>query len=142
MVMAIGLFESTGILLAILVPLVAVPLTVITFYLRSLREQQVIWQASGVRRIELLEQAVGDLRKVLTEFERDYTGKEEWLRECMHTRRLTEQLIEATVRVETTVGLLVGGFSQGRMRGAGFMQSACGPKRAAHADEELDEVQQ
>ena len=101
--MSSGLLESTGALLAVLTPLVVVPLTVITFYLRSLREHQVLWHEALVRRVELLEKAVTDLRKTLMNFEGDYTGKEEWLRECMHTRRVLEQLIEATARLETTV---------------------------------------
>ena len=99
--MVAELLESTGTLLAVLTPLVTVPLTVIIFYLRSLREQQVSWHGALARRVELLEESMADLRKTLTEFERDYTGKEEWLRECMHTRRVLEQLIETTVRVET-----------------------------------------
>lgn len=40
---------------------------------------------------------------MLAEFERDYTTKEEWLRECMLARRSLEQLNEAAVRMETTV---------------------------------------
>ncbi len=98
-----GLLESTGVLLTVLTPLVAVPLTIITFYLRSLREHQVTWHEAMVRRVEQLEGVVRDLRKLLTEFERDYTTKEEWLRECMHGRRVLEQLMEATVRIETTM---------------------------------------
>ena len=95
--------ESAGTLLTILTPLVAVPLTMITFYLRSLREHQISRHAEVVRRLESAESALGELRKALTEFERDYTSKEEWLRECMLARRTLEQLREATVRIETTV---------------------------------------
>jgi hypothetical protein len=101
-----SLLESTGPLLTVLTPLVAVPLTVITFYLRSLREHQVTWHADLVRRIEMVEAALADLRKVLSEFERDYTTKEEWLRECMATRRTLGQLTEATLRVETTMNTI------------------------------------
>ena len=96
-----SLSESTGTLLTILTPLVAVPLTVITFYLRSLREHQVSWHAELVRRVESVEASTLDLRKALGEFERDYTTKEEWLRECMHARRTLEQLSEMTIRMET-----------------------------------------
>ena len=95
--------ESAGTLLTILTPLVAVPLTVITFYLRSLREHQVSWHAELVRRVESVEASALDLHKALTEFERDYTTKEEWLRECMLARRTLEQLSETTVRLETMV---------------------------------------
>ena len=42
-----SLLEAAGPLLAVLTPLVAVPLTVITFYLRSLREHQVTWHVGA-----------------------------------------------------------------------------------------------
>ncbi len=93
--------HSLGTLLAVLTPLVAVPLTVITFYLRSLREHQLSWHAALVRRVDAVEDAVADLRKSIYELEREYTTKEEWLRECMHTRRLLEQVTEASIRMET-----------------------------------------
>ncbi len=102
--MAASFLESAGTLLTILTPLVAVPLTVITFYLRSLREHQISRHLELVRRVELVEAAVANTRKSLSEFERDYTTKEEWLRECMLARRTLEQLQEATVRMETTIG--------------------------------------
>ena len=101
--MVASFVESTGIFLTILTPLVAVPLTIITFYLRSLREHQVSWHADLVRRVESVEAAMVDLRKTLTEFERIYTTKEEWLRECMMARRTLEQLSETTVRIEATM---------------------------------------
>ncbi len=103
-----SLVESAGPLLTVLTPLVAVPLTVITFYLRSLREHQVSWHADLVRRVESVEALVATVREAVAEFERDYTTKEEWLRECMMARRTLEQLSETTVRIETTMhGLLI-----------------------------------
>ena len=102
-----SLLESTGALLAVLTPLVAVPLTVITFYLRSLREHQVTWHAELVRRIETVEATLGAVRKTLAEFERDYTTKEEWLRECMATRQALQQWTEATLRVETIMNTVL-----------------------------------
>ncbi len=99
-----SMLESTGALMAVLTPLVAVPLTVITFYLRSLREHQVSWHTELVHRVEALEASTTDLRKELAEFERDYATKEEWLRECMFARRRLEQLTETVVRIETAVG--------------------------------------
>jgi len=92
--------ESAGVLLTVLTPLVAVPLTLITFYLRSLREHQVTLQAQLERRMDACESAVGQLRKSLDDMEREYTTKEEWLRECLHTRRALEQLTASTVRIE------------------------------------------
>ena len=105
--------ESAGSFLAILTPLVAVPLTVITFYLRSLREHQVSWHAELIRRVESQERSSVELRKVLTDFERDYTSKEEWLRECMLARRTLEQLKESAVRLETWQSQLAGRMQDG-----------------------------
>lgn len=110
--MVASLLESSGAFLTILTPLVAVPLTVITFYLRSLREHQVSWHSELVRRVESVETSLADLRKALNEFERDYTTKEEWLRECMLARRTLEQLKETTVRIETTMQSILGNKSR------------------------------
>ena len=98
-----SLLDSAGTLLPILTPLVAVPLTVITFYLRSLREHQVAWHAELVRRVESIEAALADLRKTVTDFERDYTRKEEWVREYMLARRTLERLRETTVRLDAAL---------------------------------------
>jgi hypothetical protein len=100
-------WESAGTFLTVMTPLVAVPLTVITFYLRSIREHQVSWHAEWVRRVETIEASSRDLHKTVGEFERDYTTKEEWLRECMLARRTLEQLRETTVRLETTLSGLI-----------------------------------
>jgi hypothetical protein len=98
-----SLLESAGTLLAVLTPLVAVPLTVITFYLRSLREHQVTWHADLVRRMEGTEKTMVELREHLSDFERDYTSKEEWLRESLGARRQIEQLKETAIRIETAL---------------------------------------
>jgi len=98
----IGSFwESSATYLTVLTPLVAVPLTVITFYLRAIRESQLSGHAEWARRFEAVEASAGQARARIAEFERDYTTKEEWLRECMHARGRIEQLSEATVRLET-----------------------------------------
>ena len=93
--------ESAGTFVAVLTPLFAVPLTLIVFYLRSLREHQTTWHTDSARRVESMESSVADIRRLVAEFERDYTTKEEWLRECMHARRTLEQLTQTTIRIET-----------------------------------------
>ena len=105
--MPASLLEPVATLLGVITPLIAVPLTIITFYLRSLREHQVSWHAELIRRVEAIEASATDLRKMLCEYERDYTTKEEWLRECMHARRTLDQLTETTVRIETTMRTLL-----------------------------------
>ena len=98
-----SLWESIGTLLTVLTPLAAVPLTVITFYLRSLREHQLSWHGELVRRIESVEGGTLELRKVIDEFERDYVTKEEWLRESMYARRMLEQWMETAARMDATL---------------------------------------
>ena len=99
--MLAALLESAGTLLTVLTPLVAVPLTIITFYLRSLREHQVSWHGDFVRRVGSVEASISDLRRAMADFERDFTTKEEWLRECMLARRSIEELSHRTIRIET-----------------------------------------
>lgn len=95
--------ESGGAILTVVTPLVAVPLTVITFYLRSLREHQVSRHTDVVRHVDALEASLATLRQRIAEFERDFTTKEEWLRECMLARRTLEHLREKTARLETVL---------------------------------------
>lgn len=92
--------ETVVPLLSVLTPLVGVPLTLITFYLRSLREHQVSWHADQVRRLDAVETAARELRATMREFERDYTTKEEWLRECMQARRTLARLVRVSARLE------------------------------------------
>jgi len=99
--MIASFWESAATFLTVLTPLVAVPLTVLTFYLRSLREQQLAAHRELVRRIDDLESQTVELRGGLSDVARDFTTKEEWLRECMLARRSIEQLREAAVRMET-----------------------------------------
>lgn len=100
--------EPTGTLLTMLTSLVAVPLTASLFYVRSLRENQLAWQGEMTRRVEAVEVAATDLRRFLAEFGRDYATKEEWLRECMQTRRTVERLSEVTARIESILEAFVG----------------------------------
>ena len=96
-------WESTGAIMTVVTPLVAVPLTIITFYLRSLREHQVSSHSALARRVESLASSAADLRKAFNDFERDYATKEEWLRECMLARSGLEHLQDRMARVETAV---------------------------------------
>ena len=86
-------------LIAALAPLVAVPLGVITFYLRSLYENQMNRHAELVRRFERVERMSGDLVKTVSSFAIDYTTKEEWLRECMYARGRIERLGESLAQI-------------------------------------------
>lgn len=94
-------WEWGGTYLTVLTPLVVVPLTVLTFYLRGVREQQVKHQGETARRLDMLDAAATHLRQSIADVVRDYATKEEWLRECMHARRRIELLTETAVRLET-----------------------------------------
>ena len=101
-----NLLELAALLLGILTPLVAVPLTVITFYLRSIREQEQSWHADFQRRLDAIEVSLGTMQDRVCDFERDFTTKEEWLRECMLARRALERLSTAGIRAETVLKTL------------------------------------
>jgi hypothetical protein len=103
--MTIATFRSTwetmGSLLAVLAPLAAVPITIITFYLRSLREHQLSRHADLLRRIEAVEATHRELQRAIEAVQRDYTTKQEWLREYLHGRRVMEHITRSTTRMET-----------------------------------------
>lgn len=100
---ATSFWEYGGTYLAVLTPLVAVPLTVLSFYLRALRDGQMKGQADTERRFAGVDTAIVQLRQSVADVVRDYATKEEWLRECMHARRKIEQLTETAVRLETAL---------------------------------------
>jgi hypothetical protein len=88
-------------LLAVLGPLLAVQVTVVIFYLRSLREHQVTRDDELSRRMVILEDHVEQSQLRVADIERGYATKEEWLRECMLARQQIDQLMQTMVRVET-----------------------------------------
>lgn len=99
----IGMLDwgTVGAIALVLAPLAAVPLTVVTFHLRTLGEQQRSRQDEIARRVEALDAALASLRQALAETQRDYTGKEEWLRESLAARRQLERITESLTRLET-----------------------------------------
>ena len=88
---------------AVLAPLVGVPLGIITLYLRSIRDQQTTKHYEMLQRIECLETSIRGLSQIVNTFERDYTTKEEWLRESMHARRQLERLTEMVGKLQVSV---------------------------------------
>lgn len=92
--------ELAGTLVLVLPPLVAVPLTIITFYLRSLREHQLARHGELVRQVETLADSVSSLRERHREFERDYTTKEEWVRETTQLRHRVETVSDVIARMD------------------------------------------
>jgi len=115
-------------ILTVVTPLVVVPLTIITFYLRSLREHQMTWQGQMLRRVEASESSSAELQRTVRSWEREYTTKEEWLREGMHTRQTLEHLKASTVRIEATLALVLSAKP-----GSGFARA---PARALGHDDD------
>ncbi len=87
-------------LIGILSPLIGVPLVVITFYLKAIREHQTIGMAEVTHRIDAMEASVRDLLRATAEFEREYATKEEWIRESMLARQQLERLTEMVSRIQ------------------------------------------
>ena len=80
--------------------MVGVPLTVIALYLRAIREHQTATMAEITHRIQTIEAALHDMVKCTADFEREYTTKEEWVRESMFARQRLERLTEMLTRVQ------------------------------------------
>jgi hypothetical protein len=113
-----GVAPPVPTLVAVFAPLVAVPLSVIMLYLRTLREHQVTRSAEFTRRIEVLEKGLSAAREVLLEIQRDYTTKEEWLRESMAARQQFERILTAVTRLETEIDVVRGwsSYIESRLR--------------------------
>ena len=88
---------------AVVAPLVGVPLGVITLYLRNIRDQQSSKHSEMLQRIQMLEESIQGMTRMVNAFERDYTTKEEWLRESMHARRQLERLTEMVGKLQVSV---------------------------------------
>lgn len=87
-------------LLAVLTPIVAVPMAVITFYLRALRDHLTAGRGDILRRIEHAETALRRLESAHADLRRDHVTKEDWLRESMLARRNIERLTTAFARID------------------------------------------
>lgn len=94
------MLEHLAVLLSVLAPLVIVPLSVITFYLKSLRDHLRSRQEELAQRVREQAESLGELRAAVAAFEREYATKEEWLRECLHARRVLERLMITTAALE------------------------------------------
>ncbi len=114
-------WPTTAAMVAVVAPLVALPLTVIMFHLKALREHQASRREELARRVDTLDESLGAARRTLVEMQRDYTTKEEWLRESMASRHHLERMLTAVTRLETEISV-VRGWSQyieSRLRTAG-----------------------
>ncbi len=93
-------WTQTATLVAVLAPLVGIPLSAMTFYLRALRDGQQERLREANRRIEALERQARQLEQVIEEMARSDTTKEEWLRESMLARQQLQRLTELAARMQ------------------------------------------
>lgn len=114
-------WPTAAAIVAVVAPLVAVPLTVVVFHLKSMREHQASRQNDLARRIDTLDASVASTRQRLVEVQRDYTTKEEWLRESMASRRHLERLLASVTRLETEIDVVRGWsrYIESRLSAAG-----------------------
>jgi hypothetical protein len=93
-------WTTLGLIVATAAPLVGVPLGVIALYLKSLRDYHINRSNEMTQRVGHLDEALDSVTRQVRDMERDYTTKEEWLRESMYARRQLEKLTEMVMRIE------------------------------------------
>lgn len=123
--------------MAVLTPLVGVPLTAITLYLRALRQQSSGALSDLTRRLDRLDTLVDALTRRITDVERDSATKEEWIRESMLARRERQWLSEAVVRLETELGPAAGEQGLSRRPGQATRLRESAPHQALRRHEQL-----
>ena len=93
-------WEQVAVMVAVLSPLVGAPLTVITMYLRAIREQHSNTMREMSSRMATMEASIRDLLQSNAGFEREYATKEEWVRESMLARQRLERLTELVTWIQ------------------------------------------
>ncbi|MCG3138871.1 MAG: hypothetical protein HJJLKODD_02740 [Phycisphaerae bacterium] len=93
-------WSQMAVVASVLVPLVGVPLALITMYLRSINDFQVQRYAEIEQRLGSLYESHHLVEQMVREYERNYTTKEEWLREAMHARQQLEKLTDLVTRIQ------------------------------------------
>jgi len=123
---------QTGPLVAVLTPLVGVPLAAVTFYLRALREQHTEALTDLARRVDRLETRADALRQGLADAARDSATKEEWIRENLLARDERRRLSEAVTRLhaEQHAAARLSGWATTAVRGFAVLPGANPTRRA------------
>lgn len=93
-------WDQVGVMVGVFSPLVGVPLTMVVLFLRGIRETQLAALNEIGRRIDRMEARLEELARFVSDVEREYTTKEEWLRESMLARQRLDRLGEAMARAE------------------------------------------
>jgi hypothetical protein len=96
-------WQTWAAIIGTVVPLLGVPLAVMTLYLKSIRDYQAD-RCEGIEvRVSHLDSGFHEVSRRIGEFERDFATKEEWLRESMHARKQLEKLTELVTRIQVGV---------------------------------------
>ncbi len=102
-------WEYFSTLIGALSALVGVPLSAIVLYLRAIREDQKSVQANLAGRLDKIETECAKIEAAVEHVERNYTPKDEWVRETMLARnqlgRLTELMARLQSELESSRGL-------------------------------------
>lgn len=94
---------STETLIAgLITPLIAIHMGVMTFYIRSLRDQHQSSFDDVTRRLENVAKNVERLSRRIADHERHFTAKEDWLRESMLARQNIEKLTRSITHIQAT----------------------------------------
>lgn len=88
------------VLATIITPLIAIHMAVMTFYIKSLRQQHQSNFDDVTRRIERVAKNVESLSRRIADHERHFTAKEDWLRESMLARQNIEQLTRTIAHLD------------------------------------------
>jgi len=93
-------WTTIGVLAGTVVPLLGIPLALVSQYIKGIHEIQVKRTEDLIDRINYLGEQIQLLSKVVHEFERHYTTKEEWLREMNQTRSHMEKVTEMVTQLQ------------------------------------------
>lgn len=93
-------WELIGAMIGALSMLVGIPLSAIVMYLRAIREEQRMLQVTLARRVEKIEAECRRVDLSVEQVQRNYTTKEEWVRETMLARNQLERLTELMARLQ------------------------------------------
>jgi hypothetical protein len=93
-------WELIATMIGALSMLVGIPLSAIVMYLRAIREEQRMLQVTLARRVERIEAECQRVELSVEHVQRNYTTKEEWVRETMLARNQLERLTELMARLQ------------------------------------------
>jgi hypothetical protein len=93
-------WPSVTSLVAVLAPLVAAPMGLVVLYLKAVHDGLTQRSHELSRQLERCSERLMRLGDELSAVQRNYTTKEEWLRESLLTRQTLEQIRQTLVRLQ------------------------------------------